>query len=102
MASFPLLFAKAAFFGQRPSRARPTQVRNGTITLADLGGGPIGITCHHVLADYRRLRKELPDVVFQIGFSELDPVKQLIDGNDRLDLAVIAHITLNTDPVGLR
>lgn len=89
LAKFPLLFAKTVFFGQRPSRANPTEIRNGTITLVDLGTGPCGITCQHVVESYRRLLVETNRAVFQIGNVELDPVRQLVDENDRLDLAVI-------------
>lgn len=89
LAKFPLLFAKAVLFGQRPSRANPAEIRNGTITLVDLGTGPLGITCQHVVESYRRLRIEASRPVFQIGNVELDPVRQLVDENERLDLAVI-------------
>jgi len=89
MARFPLLFAKAAFFGQRPSRARPAEIRSGTITLADLGAGPIGITCQHVIAHYREQKKKFDDVLFQIGNVEVDPQSQLVDEDARLDLAVL-------------
>lgn len=89
MAKFPLLFAKAAFYGQRPSRNRPTQVNNGTIALVDFGSGLVGITCWHILADYRTKQNELSNLIFQIGDTELDPVAQLIDENERLDIAVI-------------
>lgn len=89
MAKFPLLFAMAAYFGQRPSKSRPTEVRNGTITLADLGKGPLAITCHHVITAYRERRAALQKVIFQIGDVEIDPVDQLIDEDERLDLATI-------------
>ena len=89
MSKFPLLFAKAAFFGQRPSKSRPTEFNNGTISLVDLGKGVLGITCHHVIAEYRARRRSFDDVVFQIGNVELDPVDQLIDENTRIDLATI-------------
>lgn len=89
MAKFPLLFAKAAYFGQRPSRTRPTQIRSGTVTLADLGRGTVAITCQHVIEQYSKQRNELENVVFQIGHIELDPLAQLVDQNQRLDLAVL-------------
>jgi hypothetical protein len=89
MGKFPLLFAKAAFFGERPSRSREVEVNNGTVTLANLGNGPIAITCQHVIAGFREKRKEAQNVIFQLGFVDLDPLAQLIDGNERLDLATI-------------
>lgn len=86
---FPLLFAKVAFFGRRPSKTRSSSVRNGTVSLVDLGEGPFALTCHHVIAPFRRMRTCTNKVVFQIGNVELDPLDQLIDENSRLDLATI-------------
>jgi hypothetical protein len=89
MGKFPLLFAKAAFFGERPSRERRVEITNGTVTLADLGRGPIAITCQHVIAGFRRMREEVERVIFQLGFVDFDPIEQLIDEDERLDLATI-------------
>jgi hypothetical protein len=89
LAKFPLLFTLAAFFGRRPSRAKASNVRNGSVTLVDLGEGPLALTCQHVIACFRRIRKCTDKVVFQIGNVELDPLDQLIDENARLDLASI-------------
>ena len=86
MAKFPLRFAKPVFFGPKD---RPADVNNGTVTLADLGSGPLAITCHHVLSCYwKRLARE-NDIVFRIGSLELDVLDQLIDENERLDIATL-------------
>lgn len=89
LSKFPLLFAKVAFFGERPSRHRPARMNNGTMTLVDLGSGPVGLTCHHVLKEYRIVRGATRGVIFQIGNVEIDPLEQLIDENSCLDLATI-------------
>lgn len=89
LAKFPLLFCKAAGFGRRPSKARKGRIRNGSVTLVDLGAGPLAVTCWHVIACYRRMRKCSHKVLFQIGSVELDPLAQLIDEDRRLDLATI-------------
>lgn len=89
MGKFPLLFAKAAFFGQRPSKSRPSQISNGTVSLIDLGEGPLAITCEHVIAGYSEMTKAHDNLVFQIGSVEINPLEQLIDKNARLDLATI-------------
>lgn len=89
ISKFPLLFAAAAVFGNRPSRTRPAKINNGTITLVDLGDGPIGITCQHVIEEYRKRRNLDPTVVFQIGNAEIDPLTQLIDSNSRNDLVTL-------------
>lgn len=89
MAKFPLLFAKAAFFGPRPARDRPSDVNNGTVTLADLGSGPLAITCQHVVSCYRKRLAREKDIVFQIGCVELYALDQLVDEDQRLDIATI-------------
>lgn len=89
LSSFPLLFAKPAFFGQRPSPKRTTEVRNGTIALIDLGKGPMGLTCQHVIKGYREYREKYEGVLFNISNVELDPIDQLIDENEKFDLASI-------------
>lgn len=89
MGKFPLLFSKAAFFGQRPSRKKTVEVNNGTVTLADLGNGPLAITCQHVVARFREKKQEAESVIFQLGFVDLDPIEQLIDENEHLDIATI-------------
>ena len=86
---FPLRFAKAAFFGERPSRENPTLVRNGTIAFVDFGNGPIGITCAHVIEAYRNLMDSAENVVFQLGDVEISPIDQLIDESIEYDLATI-------------
>ena len=78
MAKFPAMFAAAVFFGKRPSREQSAEINNGTITLIDLGNGPIGITCYHVIDEYRNRHNEDPSVVFQIGNADIDPLAQMI------------------------
>jgi hypothetical protein len=89
LAKFPLLFGKAALFGQRPSRTRPVEPGNGTMTFVDLGAGHLGITCQHVIASYRKMRERVEEVVFQVGGVEIDPLSQLIDEDATIDLATI-------------
>lgn len=89
MGRFPLLFAPAVFFGPPPSKDRPVTINSGTGSLVNLGQGPLCITCYHVLAEYRRRRAEGERVLFMVGNVEVDPLGQLIDQNERLDLAVI-------------
>lgn len=89
LSKFPLLFATAVFFGQRPSKLRPSQICSGTVSLVDLGEGPIAVTCEHVIAGYSEMAKAHDNLVFQIGSVEINPLEQLIDKNTRLDLATI-------------
>ena len=89
LAKFPLLFAKAAFFGQRPSKSRPSEISNGTVSLVDLGEGPLAVTCEHVIAGYIEMTKAHDNLVFQIGSVEINLLEQLIDKSARLDLATI-------------
>lgn len=106
LAKFPLLFAKAILFGQRPSKSRVSEIHNGSVSLVNLGDGPLAVTCEHVISGYRDMKETHSDVVFQIGDVELDPCEQLIDANIRLDIATI-RLTNNqtkaitsTGPIG--
>lgn len=89
LGKFPLLFAKAAFFGQRPSKKRPSEISSGSVSLVDLGDGPLAITCEHVIAGYIDMAKKHDNCVFQIGSVEINPLEQLVEKNARLDLATI-------------
>jgi hypothetical protein len=89
MAKFPLRFAAAAFFGGRPSKNALVKVRNGTITLLNLGTAPIGVTCAHVIAGYRKFQDKFGEVVFYIGGVEIDPLSQLIAEDSYFDLATL-------------
>jgi hypothetical protein len=89
ISKFPLLFSKAAFLGERPAKHKSTQVSNGTVSLVDLGNGPIALTCFHVLKGYREMLEKYGEALFQIGNVELDPLSQIIDENEQLDLATI-------------
>jgi len=75
--TFPLLYAKAAFFGPRPSPEKPVDINSGTVTLLRLDAGPMVVTCDHVLSGYEKRRADDKGVIFQIGHVDLDPVAQL-------------------------
>jgi hypothetical protein len=89
MSKFPLRFAKAILFGDRPTRYGKAMVRNATASLLNLGCGPLAVTCHHVLAEYRAGTQHGNDRLFQIGNCRLDPLTQLIADDEATDVAVI-------------
>lgn len=89
MAKFPLLFAKAVVIGQRPSKKSPSKLTSGTVTLVDLGSGPLGVTCAHVISSYREMQQRFTNVVFQVGNVALEPSRQLVAEDTKLDLATI-------------
>ena len=102
ISKFPLLFAQAVFFGQRPKPKRPTEIRNGTVSFVKIGNRSFGITCHHVIDKYINYKKQHDDVIFNIGTVELDPVAQLFDSDKKIDIALIEltnnqikHLTSN-------
>jgi len=89
MAKFPLRFAKAILFGNRPTRHGRATVRSATASLLNLGYGPLAITCHHVIEEYRQWIGQGNDHLFQIGNCRLDPLAQLISEDEATDVAVI-------------
>ena len=90
MSKFPLRFAKAILFGDRPTRHGQAKVWSATASLLDLGRGPVAVTCHHVVKEYRTRAEQGSGYLFQIGNCRLDPLQQLISDDEKLDLAVIA------------
>jgi hypothetical protein len=54
MEMFPLRFCEPAYFGVPPSREHPGAVNSGTVSLLDLRGDLLAVTCHHVIQGYRR------------------------------------------------
>ncbi len=89
LSKFPLRFAKAVIFGERPSREKTSWIKSATITLVNFGKGPIGITCAHVLSAYREVLKDFDNTLFQIGDAAFDPLPQLIAEDTDLDLESI-------------
>lgn len=106
LGKFPLLFAKAVLFGERPSKGRPTAISSGSVSLVNLGYGPMIVTCEHVIAGYRKMAGKFNNVLFQVGDIEIDPLKQLIALDTRLDLATIrlsdaqAKAITSSGPIG--
>jgi hypothetical protein len=85
---FPLRFAKVAFFGERPNGKKTVKINNGTITLLELEGRSVGITCFHVIDSYRKFNEQM-NSVFQIGNIGIDPFERIIDESSELDLVLI-------------
>ncbi len=67
--------------------ARQIVVRSGTMCVIRTPEVIIGITNAHVLDSYDRHRRETPDVFCQLGSAPFDPSANLIERNDRWDLA---------------
>ena len=84
---YALHYGKAAFFGSPPNAPGESWIKNGTIAFVDLGNGPIGITCAHVIKGYREEKSAHPTTIFQIGHLEIDPegffgnAKRSLDGH---------------------
>ena len=94
MAKFPLRFAIAAFFGDRLSKNKTSRINHGTITLLELKGNQIALTCSHVLDEYRKINMD-PKVVFQIGNLDFNPLERIIDESSKLDLVSIDVVRKN-------
>lgn len=82
-------FCKAAIIGPKPRTGSPATVFNGSATLVNLAVGPVAITCQHVVAEALTPTSEGELKLFQIGDAVIDLSSQLIDLNERLDIATI-------------
>lgn len=83
-------YAKALLFGERPIQNNKAEIRNGTVTLIALPQRKVAVTCWHVIDGYRDFLSRFKHVITQIGDTLIDPLAQLIDQSQALDLAVIA------------
>lgn len=89
MAEFPLQFAAPVFFADIPAKDEQPKANNGTITLIKFGERLLGVTCFHVLNEYRKQLAQDPSRVFQIGNVRLAPFDRLIDESEDIDLATL-------------
>ncbi|MFL6214220.1 MAG: hypothetical protein ACJ74J_10065 [Blastocatellia bacterium] len=87
LSRYAVKFAQPVFFGESPASSYSASLQSGTMTLLKFEDLFIGVTCQHVLAGYREMHKTRPDIIFQIGHAEFDPLKQLIDEDQQNDLA---------------
>ncbi len=90
MTKFPLKFAEPVFFGSSPAHGAMTELNNGTASLVDFGKGTIAVTCYHVLEPYKLVRRQKPEPTFQIGNLKFDPLTQVIDESESLDIVTIS------------
>jgi hypothetical protein len=86
LTKYPILFSTPVFFGDSPLTSYSASLRNGTGSLVKLGGKYLGVTCEHVLREYRRLKDA--QTVFHFGRAKINPEEYLISENRDYDLAV--------------
>ena len=86
--NFPLRFAKAVTFGQRPAREARAEINSTTASLLQLDCGPVAVTCYHVVKAHRERLKAGERCLFQIGGCRIDPSMQCISESSQADLGV--------------
>ena len=97
ISKFPLLFCGVLFFADEPRASRIPDINHGTLSLVKFEDRQIGITCSHVIEEYRNKRKSIPTLQCIFGLIEIDPLSRLIDENVSFDLA-----TLDLNDIDLR
>lgn len=98
LSRYPLRFATSILIGPYKKSADNSLLHSATLTLVDLGRGPLGITCDHVLTKYQARLAEDRNVLFQIGGLAIDPLELLIDRSPAHNLDLV---TLNLEGVDL-
>ncbi|PYV74214.1 MAG: hypothetical protein DMG96_20835 [Acidobacteria bacterium] len=86
LAKYPVRFSTPVFFGDSPFASYSAALRNGTGSLLKLKDKYLGVTCEHVLRQYRRLKEA--QTVFHFGRIEINPEECLISENRDYDLVV--------------
>jgi len=86
--TYALRFATPVFFGESPYSSYAASLRNGTATLLRLQDRFLGVTCQHVLEEYRQFRA-IQEAIFQLGPVRTDPEKYLVSEDRNWDLAIV-------------
>lgn len=94
LSKFPMRFALTALFGKKPVEDQAVEVNHGTMTFLQLGGRQIGLTCSHVLDEYRKISSD-SNTVFQIATIPFNPLERIIDESSDLDLVSMDLSDLN-------
>ena len=90
VSKFPLMFAAPILMGEYPPYSSNSKINCGTATLLNINTCPFVITCNHVLKQYEDLISEKENITFQVGNLQIDPLANLVEKSDRLDLAIIS------------
>jgi hypothetical protein len=81
-------FARPVYFGRRHPNSNKLEIANGTGGLLRLGDKFLGVTCQHVIKQYRAARLGGRADFFYFGDAPIDPEASVIDESERLDLVV--------------
>lgn len=84
---FPLEFCAPFFFGD-PREKCDENLGNGTLSLLEIDGNKLGITCKHVIDGYREEKAQNTDLQCYIGDALINPEELLISENKELDICV--------------
>src|SRR5687767_6206284 len=87
MARYPVPFAHPVFLGESPHFSEEASLASGTGVLLRLSTKLVGVTCEHVLAEFRNRRHVNPRVIFSFGRLLIDVERHLIDADSAIDLA---------------
>lgn len=88
LARYPGQFAQPVFFAD-PAAEGHAAFKNGSGFFVRLRERTVGVTCHHVLADYRKRRGSSLSPSFQFGRTRFEPEERLIAESRELDLAIL-------------
>lgn len=90
LAKYPIRFAQVLWFGPSPIEGQEPHVNNGTLSLLDLGGKRVGVTCHHVLSKCRERLETEPGLLCYIGRQLVpDLLSRILHEDPLADLAVL-------------
>ncbi len=100
LARYPGLFAQPVFYAD-PAVSGQAVFKNGSGFFVKLPERTLGVTCHHVLADYRKRRGPTISSSFQFGRVRFEPEARLLSEDPQLDLAIFDVTSLVDVPDGI-
>lgn len=83
------LFAQPVFYAVPENSGEDILVKNGTGTCVYLEGRYVGVTCHHVIAQFRADREAAGGGTFYFGRTKVDLESSVIAEHKKLDLVTL-------------
>src|SRR5687767_11587657 len=82
-------FARAVYVGDPPPFSDSSVMKSATVSAIKFDNLFLGVICNHVLKRYRELKESTPNLIFQIGHAQFNPIEHVIGEDSERDLATL-------------
>jgi hypothetical protein len=87
LSRYAVRLAQPVFFGESPNAAYSSRLASGSGCFVRMDDKVFGVTCHHVVAEYRKRQGAVDSQFFQFGPVRFQPEDHILSESATLDLA---------------